>query len=203
LPASRRPQRSSGFSRTSAGTQSRSIRRLRAVRRPRASSRSDRSALLAPAPGTGGSWLAAGCASISRWNAKIRPTNHDRSRRLGADVGARRTPLRVRRLHVSSHMGPYTHYPPRYAYQLVPATTTKVAICNAMTVEIADTSFSIGVFMHDFSETGDFSERCRQRSMSACHICAVPQVRFTGRAFIKSKSLYRAGATWCSSAKPH
>src|SRR5690606_12947667 len=25
------------------------------------------------------------------WNAKIRPTNHARSRRLGADVGARRT----------------------------------------------------------------------------------------------------------------
>lgn len=45
----------------------------------------------AAAPGTGGSWLAAGCASISRWNAKIRPTNHARSRRLGADVGARRT----------------------------------------------------------------------------------------------------------------
>src|SRR5690606_27394338 len=84
-------QRSSGFSRTSAGTQSRSIRRIRAVRRPRASCRSDRSALLAPAPETGGSWLAAGCASISRWNAKIRPTNHARSRRLGADVGARRT----------------------------------------------------------------------------------------------------------------
>src|SRR5690606_1433115 len=82
---------SSGFSRTSAGTQSRSIRRIRAVRRPRASCRSDRSALLAPAPETGGSWLAAGCASISRWNAKIRPTNHARSRRLGADVGARRT----------------------------------------------------------------------------------------------------------------
>src|SRR5690606_20193305 len=53
--------------------------------------RSDRSALLAPAPETGGSWLAAGCASISRWNAKIRPTHHARSRRLGADVGARRT----------------------------------------------------------------------------------------------------------------
>src|SRR5690606_13885960 len=45
----------------------------------------------AAAPGTGGSWLAAGCASISRWNAKIRPTHHARSRRLGADVGARRT----------------------------------------------------------------------------------------------------------------
>src|SRR5690606_35173764 len=59
----------------------------------------------AAAPGTGGSWLAAGCASISRWNAKIRPTHHARSGRLGADVGARRTPLRVRRLHVSSHMG--------------------------------------------------------------------------------------------------
>src|SRR5690606_17192497 len=72
---------------------------------PRASCRSDRSALLAPAPETGGSWLAAGCASISRWNAKIRPTHHARSGRLGADVGARRTPLRVRRLHVSSHMG--------------------------------------------------------------------------------------------------
>src|SRR5690606_32703967 len=57
------------------------------------------------APGTGGSWLAAGCASISRWNAKIRPTHHARSGRLGADVGARRTPLRVRRLHVSSHLG--------------------------------------------------------------------------------------------------
>jgi hypothetical protein len=28
---------------------------------------------------------------IRRWNAKIRPTNHARSRRLGADVGARRT----------------------------------------------------------------------------------------------------------------
>src|SRR5690606_22186612 len=60
-------------------------------RRPRASCRSDRSALLAPAPETGGSWLAAGCASICRWNAKIRPTNHARSRRLGADGGARRT----------------------------------------------------------------------------------------------------------------
>src|SRR5690606_18885415 len=45
----------------------------------------------AAAPGTGGSWLAAGCASISRWNAKIRPTHHARSGRLGADVGARRT----------------------------------------------------------------------------------------------------------------
>src|SRR5690606_28676906 len=65
----------------------------------------------AAAPGTGGSWLAAGCASISRWNAKIRPTNHARSGRLGVDVGARRTPLRARRLHVSSHEGPYTHYP--------------------------------------------------------------------------------------------
>src|SRR5690554_2160787 len=63
---------------TTAGTQSRSIRRIRAVRRPRASCRSDRSALLAPAPETGGSWLAAGCASISRWNAKIRPTHQDR-----------------------------------------------------------------------------------------------------------------------------
>src|SRR5690606_26689851 len=45
----------------------------------------------AAAPGTGGSWLAAGCASISRWNAKSRPTNRARSGRLGADVGARRT----------------------------------------------------------------------------------------------------------------
>src|SRR5690606_10005159 len=66
----------------------------------------------AAAPGTGGSWFAAGCASISRWNAKIRPTHHARSGRLGADVGARRAPLQARRLHVSSHMGPYTHYPP-------------------------------------------------------------------------------------------
>src|SRR5690606_24104817 len=41
----------------------------------------------AAAPGTGGSWLAAGCASISRWNAKIRPTHHARSGRLGADSG--------------------------------------------------------------------------------------------------------------------
>src|SRR5690606_24173811 len=41
----------------------------------------------ATAPGTGGSWLAAGCASISRSNAKIRTTNHDRSGRLGADSG--------------------------------------------------------------------------------------------------------------------
>src|SRR5690606_31291751 len=63
------------------------------------------------------------CGS-SRWNAKIRPTHHARSGRLGADVGARRTPLRVRRLHVSSHMGsshmgPYTHYPPLYALSAI------------------------------------------------------------------------------------
>src|SRR5690606_7582451 len=54
-----------------------------------------------------------------RWNAKIRPTDHARSGRLGPDVGARRTPFRARRLHVSSHNGPYTHYPPPLTSKLL------------------------------------------------------------------------------------
>src|SRR5690606_25406737 len=114
----------------------------------------------AAAPGTGGFWLAAGCASISRWNAKIRPTHHARSGRLGADVGARRTPLQARRLPVSSHMGPYTHYPPRTAGR---------GLYRARRLHASPALLTPALHMHPESERRQCGESQTARRGSAFH----------------------------------
>src|SRR5690606_33198274 len=101
-PASRSPQRSSGFSRTSAGTPSPSIRRIRAVRRLRAICRFD--LCTAEPPRRDGRVLA---CSRMREHFSIEREDSQTEPRHNGPLG--RPALQVRDLRVSSHKIPSAH----------------------------------------------------------------------------------------------